>query len=45
MSWKSIGPDIQAIIMQMTAEMNEILRFKRFFRHILGNLLYIAKYL
>jgi hypothetical protein len=42
MAWDDIGPDIQQIIMQMTAEMNEILRFRRFYRQILGNLLYIS---
>ena len=42
MSWEDLGPDIQAIIMEMTAEMNEILRFKRFFRQIWYNLLYFV---
>ena len=45
MSWEELGPDIQAIILQMTAEMNELLRFQRFFRQIMGNLLYIAIYI
>ena len=42
MTWEDLGPDIQAIIMKMTAEMNQILRFKRFFRQIWANLLYVV---
>ena len=40
MSWEELPTEIQKIIVEMTLEMNQILRFDRFLALIYANLLY-----